>query len=391
MHQGQGQSLPNGVSGIANNHDSGVQPAWAPPGLPHASPQQVVQTQGSASDQSSSGLATPGTTPPTPVQGDCCSQRPKQNPPLSIPQGDPSTTAQSDAYATQIGADGRVLNGVPLQSEQVGFTNAPNFHGFAPSFFQFPVHGNQQPLGEAPYPPSQYPSLYDLQTKTVSRPIDAPPKAIKTTEQRTQVVGELYPHPSHQHAANGMIGLEAPSAEATSMNHEMRAAQHNCACGPGCQCVYCAIHPNNSATTERLQELAQIISESDNEYLPLSGASQPQSSQGESFAATEAQEMIPQAYHPHIKGPSMSSTDAPVNQESTLQPGFGDGPFFMDDDATFQEAPPLSTGPSPYYTMQYAINSNCTDATGTCMCGSDCTCYGCLTHSGHSGPSGLPV
>lgn len=43
--------------------------------------------------------------------------------------------------------------------------------------------------------------------------------------------------------------------------------------------------------------------------------------------------------------------------------------------------------PSEYYTLEYPVGlpSACVDTTGSCQCGNDCTCVGCLTHSGHNG------
>jgi hypothetical protein len=43
--------------------------------------------------------------------------------------------------------------------------------------------------------------------------------------------------------------------------------------------------------------------------------------------------------------------------------------------------------PSEYYTIEYPVQlpSACSDVTGSCLCGNDCACVGCLTHSGHNG------
>jgi hypothetical protein len=43
--------------------------------------------------------------------------------------------------------------------------------------------------------------------------------------------------------------------------------------------------------------------------------------------------------------------------------------------------------PSEYYTIEYPVQlpSACSDVTGSCLCGDDCACVGCLTHSGHNG------
>jgi hypothetical protein len=50
--------------------------------------------------------------------------------------------------------------------------------------------------------------------------------------------------------------------------------------------------------------------------------------------------------------------------------------------------------PSEYYTLEYPVGlpGACSDMTGSCQCGSDCSCVGCLTHSGHNGFSlDMPV
>lgn len=43
--------------------------------------------------------------------------------------------------------------------------------------------------------------------------------------------------------------------------------------------------------------------------------------------------------------------------------------------------------PSEYYEVEYPVPlpGSCSDMTGTCQCGNDCSCVGCLTHSGHNG------
>lgn len=50
--------------------------------------------------------------------------------------------------------------------------------------------------------------------------------------------------------------------------------------------------------------------------------------------------------------------------------------------------------PSEYYTLEYPVGipSACSDVTGSCQCGNDCSCVGCLTHSGHNGmPLEAPI
>jgi hypothetical protein len=43
--------------------------------------------------------------------------------------------------------------------------------------------------------------------------------------------------------------------------------------------------------------------------------------------------------------------------------------------------------PNAYLTVEYPVNllDPCTNMTGTCQCGLNCACVGCLTHHGHNG------
>ncbi len=184
--------------------------------------------------------------------------------------------------------------------------------------------------------------------------------------------GDMYSGPGSPYAPLGAI---APLAE----NTPIFGVTDMCTCGPSCQCVFCVAHPYNATTRDRVQTLAHLLPE-DADYTPQSP---PYSS---FFHSIDDPTMaVPVTNNMHLNGivpPSHMTPSMPFH-----------GPSFSNDiyDAlpTDINQAPQSAISSGYFTMEYQFDptgfGGCTDATGTCRCGDDCTCIGCLTHTGHEG------
>lgn len=145
------------------------------------------------------------------------------------------------------------------------------------------------------------------------------------------------------------------------------SSRDTCHCGDGCQCLGCASHPFNNTTKQHVQEMGLMVG--------LNGEGQSQQSPYSAQTATTMDYSIPGVHQ------NLNSGIHANNMQS--YPGhYGDGyashSSFQNDD--FMEA-------SQYYTLEYPVGlpSACSDVTGSCQCGNDCSCVGCLTHSGHNG------
>ena len=185
------------------------------------------------------------------------------------------------------------------------------------------------------------------------------------------------------HAPYGVAGSAAPSADGGQMFNPI----HNCNCGDGCDCLGCAAHPYNATTRHHVQDLGQILEDGYADY-PLS---RPQSSYGSPINMIDVHTMLsggPLADNEYLSSPvtrSLQELAAPRTNDSL------DG---LATSATLQSGSPSYPvySSSSYYTMEFPMISGefysaCTDTSGSCQCGSDCACIGCLTHTGHDGNS----
>ena len=158
---------------------------------------------------------------------------------------------------------------------------------------------------------------------------------------------------------------------------------HNCSCGDGCQCLGCASHPFNNTTRQHVQEMGLLVSLNDDEQnLERLNTHRGSPLQGQLSDFTSLQ--YPYSNFGHPSGDSAQ----PIAMHSYAQQSTNSGPV----NSGYSSPPTEYPGqqlmePSEYYTLEYPVGlpSACADTTGNCQCGNDCTCVGCLTHSGHNG------
>lgn len=182
-----------------------------------------------------------------------------------------------------------------------------------------------------------------------------------------------YQNMSHMGLNQPVMPVFAPSQQPHGFPYATHAtceggSEHTCHCGDGCQCLGCASHPFNNTTKQHVQEMGLMVG--------LNGEGQNQKSPYSTNPTTPLDYSIP-GIHQNLNAGVHPNGMHPY-------PGhYGDGyasHASYQQDADFMEA-------SQYYTLEYPVGlpNPCSDVTGSCQCGNDCSCVGCLTHSGHNG------
>ena len=183
-----------------------------------------------------------------------------------------------------------------------------------------------------------------------------------------------YQNTSHMGLNQPVMPVLAPNQQSHGFPYATNAtcegsSEHKCHCGDGCQCLGCASHPFNNTTKQHVQEMGLMVG--------LNGDGQNQQSPYPTHPATPLDYSIP-GVHQNLNSGLHS------NNNMHPYPGqYGDGytsHASYQQDADFMEA-------SQYYTLEYPVGlpNPCSDITGSCQCGNDCSCVGCLTHNGHNG------
>lgn len=180
-----------------------------------------------------------------------------------------------------------------------------------------------------------------------------------------------------QHAPCGSNGSATPL---TGGNAEFTPA-HNCNCGDTCDCLGCAAHPYNTTTRNHVQSLGDLLAHDDNEQQPGSPPQPPYD--GSLLQFTDVHSMTPginTRLFENVLSPPVSSHD-----RSSILP-LAETEVTSSAEA-YSEAHVPTFSSSGYYTMEFPMDSlgGCTDVSGSCQCGDDCACVGCLTHTGHNG------
>lgn len=343
---------------IAKGRDLRVEPSHDLP-LPNAMrPQQLV------SDPSSSGKATPAATPTTLHQD---SQSPYQEQSHSSAQFHSPVTVQGDGLTPQIGLGINIYSNVQSRPGHLDAANLqPQSAPYLPyQSFMNDSHGG----GTLSMAPSMQPNP-DIQVECLACP------RTLTQAAHFESIGQRYPDPRNPSRS---IDLPVQSAEMTALPDSS-----SCVCGPGCNCVFCTVHPYNPATRARMQNLGEYIATNNiwNHTSPRQSGYAVTPTNG-----TNMDSVLGQGYPPldEASFPSAASgwTNAPI-QGAGLQPTFDERASVENGDHSNGNPHRLMRN-SDYYTIPYPMYPNCTDATGTCLCRKNCTCRGCVCHLGHNG------
>lgn len=336
------------TSSRANGHDMAAEP---PQFLPLA---DAMQPQQPASNVSSSHWGMPAASPTTATPG---SRVIHQQPSHSVFPAHSPITLQSNEFPQQVRPDDLLDPNLPPPSEKLGTANLqPPYPTLNP--YQHVMNGNHG---------QEHPNVLTMAQSPIY------PGDLALLAQPLQYEQSEYKYPEPGDAAG-------PSAESNAMT-----SPPNCQCGPGCNCVYCVIHPYNSATRERVQDLTRFMTT--DAYWSHNSVSRPHSGYGgASTNDTSMESVMGQGYSPPgnepFPSPASGWTNATV-QSPVPQSTSNQDPFVNNGDHSnqFSSRPMLSSG---YYVVPYPANSHCTNTTGTCLCHRECRCLGCLSHEGHN-------
>ena len=152
---------------------------------------------------------------------------------------------------------------------------------------------------------------------------------------------------------------------------------HECNCGDDCQCLGCATHPFNKTTRQHVQEMGVLVS--------LDGEEPRTNGYRKSPFSNQTNTNLLDYSFASLSNPMNNSVQNTMHaySEPTATPNLNNG---YSSPVGYTPEQQLMH-PSEYYTLEYPVGlpSSCTDVTGSCQCGNDCSCIGCLTHSGHNG------
>ncbi|EHA18177.1 hypothetical protein ASPNIDRAFT_207997 [Aspergillus niger ATCC 1015] len=315
-----------------------------------------------------------------PQGGSCCSRKPQPSqtitPEVQAPAVQRSCCSKSKPAAQDVEMEGSILNSSDyfhppvFDSDNARYT--PNSIPQVSTWQDFQAAKQSQymqpfalPVSESGYLPMAGPAA-DIRPK----PLDFQhPPAFNNYD--------LFSNQTSQQPSENTQNVVA-DPESTASDDA-----HDCSCGDGCQCLGCASHPFNNTTRQHVQQMGLLVALNDDEQSPErlnSHRGSPLQSQPPDFSSlqyslTNFGNPLGEGFHPVAMHPyAQQGTDpSHVNNGYSSPPADYLGQQLM--------------VPSEYYTLEYSVGlpSACVDTTGSCQCGNDCTCVGCLTHSGHNG------
>lgn len=305
--------------------------------------------------------------------GSCCSGKSKPPPPPPQPQS--SCCKKSDS-PTKNGHSSRDTS----ESPNVSYASSLNGNSYTPvSTAPFSPWQGFQTTGQNHYMPAF--SFDQSQTGTPS-----------------------YPHNFlSQIPSNGSLGFSNDAISSniefnspalpSSLSHDPQTLHHptpgnfdskldhDCSCGEGCQCLGCASHPFNNTTRQHVQEMGLLVALDGEQTLEGFNGFQSPPLPGNYPSVPPMNYSLP--------GLSMSNGTQQMGMQPYGEVGTSSNPLRSGYSSPPAEYTPGQTlmEPSEYYTLEYPVGlpSGCSDVTGSCQCGNDCCCVGCLTHSGHDG------
>ncbi|PWY94821.1 hypothetical protein BO94DRAFT_621274 [Aspergillus sclerotioniger CBS 115572] len=323
-------------------------------------------------DQASKGKISQGSS--------CCSRKPKPPTPTPAPHIQRSCCGKPKSPAGNIE---NVGNGGPVFSSPDHFNPSDFENGDAKYMNSIPQVSTWQDFQAAKQ--SQYMQPFSLFVSdtgffsvadTVTH-IPHTPMAFSHQQsyENYRLFQDSTTQPLSEYAQNAVPGPASTENEAE--------AAHDCSCGDGCQCLGCASHPFNNTTRQHVQEMGLLVSLNDDEQnLERLNTRRGSPLQGQLSDFSSLQ--YPYSNFGHLIGDGAQ----PIAMHSYAQQSTNSGHV----NSGYSSPPPEYLGqqlmePSEYYTLEYPVGlpSACADTTGSCQCGNDCTCVGCLTHSGHNG------
>ena len=283
---------------------------------------------------------------PATVQGGGFLQQSCQERSNLVAQTHSPATVQGGGFPQQLIPDSHVYpNRVYRPVRQNGTHFQPHFSNYAPSQPVLNGHNGHNSVSTLFQPPNPH----------VQYGVDPAHSMTVNQQPNLECMGCQYPESQDAYPINAPVVI--PSAE-----FDAWTSSQNCSCGPTCNCVYCTAHPFNAATQARIQDLSQVLA-NDNYWNVC--------------AQTEDESAMDLEEDENPLGWVNMPREGPGRQPTFEQGGSINNGHSSNDFSSLQMQNP------GYFTVAYPVNGDCTNATGTCLCGNDCACYGCLTHQGH--------
>ncbi|KAF7597590.1 hypothetical protein BBP40_000068 [Aspergillus hancockii] len=344
-----------GFGGMQN----GLPQAIGAPGnfLPH-------QTLSNEEDSKPQGKSCCSRGPQPPVQpkpqASCCSKKPNS----------PTSNGSSVEPTT----DG--LSAPPLCTTSYTPVSTPpisswqDFHAAGQNHYYQPFLSHQPPTGQPAYMPD-----YMLHATPKATSVGFPHQNIDTDFAQSAVPQSL----PHDGPSSGYAAPATSNSDPT----------HDCSCGDNCQCLGCASHPFNNTTRQHVQEMGFLVAfDGEDQTLNNMNGYHTPLLPSKRHSPTSLDYPYSNLNHPLNSGsqPIMMHYGEQSSSSSNVRNGYSSPPVEYVSEQQLME-------PSEYYTLEYPVGlpSGCSDVTGSCLCGNDCSCVGCLTHSGHNGFSLEPA
>ncbi|KAJ5147197.1 uncharacterized protein N7443_001208 [Penicillium atrosanguineum] len=330
-----------------------------------------------------SGINSSNGFPPAPVSdGDtpngsgCCSKKP-QVPPVASNSGGSCCSGKSNAPS----ASNTLFTGNGYKTSPPPDWNDMSFMNFATP---------QIPAWQNPMPSTQTQFMQSL--------------GMHSAQSQPLYMNGYAPHvtsaPSYSNTMSG-LGTTQTAVAQFAANHPQKSAYthshthhdaescHDCKCGDDCQCLGCAAHPFNNTTRQHVQEMGVMMTFDGDEHTPETITNAYQPSPFHSTTPSTPMNFGFMQHNPPMENTGQQNNFDPYSDpNSTMSSGYS-SPLRASHNLNQQ-----LMHPSEYYTLEYPVGipSACSDVTGSCQCGNDCSCVGCLTHSGHNGvPLDAPI
>ncbi|PGH28858.1 hypothetical protein GX50_08398 [[Emmonsia] crescens] len=320
-----------------------------------------------------------GTEPQSATNAGCCAAQPPKEPSTKLPQSCCSSESPKAPEYNSTAPRFKLEEATPserLMSENSSHL-ASNYHPtwehrlFSTTDAEKHAHAQNHTLPHFPHKNS-ISNLRSNETSSAPATAYSSPNTMRPFRSVTHPMGHFPPSEMHD------FGFQS--------NHIPNDSHpHNCDCGDKCQCLGCASHPFNNTTRQHVQQMGYLItsrgddqnSESNDNTSRPSFDSQPASVGFDYNNGWPPNNNLPLHSPGHVHwngphpGPALDNPGSSATAPAVYDPNQGQ----------------MLMQPAAYYELEYPVGllDPCTNMTGTCQCGVNCSCVGCLTHNGHDG------
>lgn len=209
--------------------------------------------------------------------------------------------------------------------------------------------------------------------------------------QQQRAAGVFGPQPTSQ--LPGHVAVVSPINNSPVSNTSLTSGwEHNCHCGPECNCLGCATHPFNRRTVEHVREMQSFMAFDNHGSLSPQPHPNPTNSNRLNGLAQQLSQPQPQQGGFETNGilsSSVSSAPSPsgICCGNKSSPGKQISPA-PEEEETGPDGTPNGTdagdglSPSNFLYFDFPLGM-CAQTGSGCKCGEGCTCVGCITHGGH--------